>query len=483
MKGSSILDKAKAHLGETYVLGAHAPLENKGWTGPWDCAEYASWLVYQTYGIVYGCGTDRLEGADPYSGFWVDDAGKRGVMVTADSAAKTPGAFLVRRPVAQPVKAIGHVAIAIGDGSVYEAAGAKLGVRVGPIEGRRWDFGVLVPTVDYGAAMPPPVVGGPASPPDEQGSVPAVLILRRQASPSFDDHVVELQTALKQRGFDPGKIDGLFGAATEAAVFAFQLAEGELPDGEVGPMTGVALDLPYWPRPQTGGSQPLGGPAGGSAGGHAPVVLLTANAFGTVVDEATDFATIRTEYLRLFESCVVRDHNGEIADLCSRIADSRHRYETFVAGYAGKPNQLMPWFFVALLHAMEASGDIGRFKTHLHNGDPLTRPTTHVPKNRPAATGSNFSWEESARDAITLEGFDSESDWTLPRMLYRLEKYNGMGPRLRGHATAYLWSYSNHYVKGKFVADGVWSDDAVSRQPGAAAILKQLVAQGTVSII
>ena len=68
-------------------------------------------------------------------------------------------------------------------------------------------------------------------------------------------------------------------------------------------------------------------------------------------------------------------------------------------------------------------------------------------------------------------------------MLFNFERFNGMGPRGKGHATAYLWSYSNHYVKGKYVADGVWSDDKVSKQPGVAAILKQLVDDGTVMIV
>jgi len=237
--------------------------------------------------------------------------------------------------------------------------------------------------------------------------------------------------------------------------------------------------LPYWPEIPPGTLH--SGVGAGSTDGP-QVILLNGDAFGAVVDTSTSFADIQVEYPRLFQSCVVRDQNGEIAELARRIAANRDRYQRFVAGFRGNTNQRTPWYFIALLHAMEASGDVGRFKTHLHNGDPLTRPTTHVPRNRPSASGSNFTWEESARDALSVEGFDSESDWSLARMLYMLERFNGMGPRIRGHATAYLWSFSNHYVKGKFISDHVWDDDAVSKQPGAAAILKQLASDGSVSI-
>jgi peptidoglycan L-alanyl-D-glutamate endopeptidase CwlK len=53
--------------------------------------------------------------------------------------------------------------------------------------------------------------------------------------------VKRLQRLLKARGFDPGAIDGVFGAGTEAAVFAFQRSEGLLADGIVGPRTAGIL--------------------------------------------------------------------------------------------------------------------------------------------------------------------------------------------------------------------------------------------------
>ena len=59
-------------------------------------------------------------------------------------------------------------------------------------------------------------------------------VLRRGAhGPSVE----LLQQRLKAAGFSPGRIDGAFGRATEAALLAFQRARDLLADGVVGPVT------------------------------------------------------------------------------------------------------------------------------------------------------------------------------------------------------------------------------------------------------
>lgn len=54
--------------------------------------------------------------------------------------------------------------------------------------------------------------------------------------------VHDLQQGLKDLGYDPGKIDGIFGAQTEAAVKAFQRDRGITVDGAVGPTTWLNID-------------------------------------------------------------------------------------------------------------------------------------------------------------------------------------------------------------------------------------------------
>ncbi len=55
--------------------------------------------------------------------------------------------------------------------------------------------------------------------------------------------VRQLQQGLKEKGFDPGRIDGEFGPGTEAALLAFQKSAGLTADGICGPHTLAALGL------------------------------------------------------------------------------------------------------------------------------------------------------------------------------------------------------------------------------------------------
>ncbi len=65
-------------------------------------------------------------------------------------------------------------------------------------------------------------------------------VLRRGA---HGEEVERLQRLLREHGFPVGRIDGRFGPATEAALLAFQRANGLLADGIAGPLTWQALDM------------------------------------------------------------------------------------------------------------------------------------------------------------------------------------------------------------------------------------------------
>lgn len=72
-------------------------------------------------------------------------------------------------------------------------------------------------------------------------------ILRRGAEGAA---VERLQRHLAAAGFRPGRLDGRFGPATEAALLAFQKARGLLADGVAGPLTWRALDPAEAEAPQ-----------------------------------------------------------------------------------------------------------------------------------------------------------------------------------------------------------------------------------------
>lgn len=136
----------------------------------------------------------------------------------------------------------------------------------------------------------------------------------------------------------------------------------------------------------------------------------------------------------------------------------------------------VPWWMVAVIHMRESSFS---WTTYLGNGQALGQITTIVPKGR----GPFADWYAGAVDALTLQGiagFDPRS-WTIERALYWLERYNGTG--YFGHAVndPYLWSWTDQYKSGKFVADGKFDANVVDQQPGCAAVLKTLEAQGLVT--
>ena len=187
-------------------------------------------------------------------------------------------------------------------------------------------------------------------------------------------------------------------------------------------------------------------------------------------------SSLRNEYQALFDSCVINaNRQHEVEQLVDELAVNRGRYEQ-VGGPLG-----IPWHFIAVVHNMESSR---RFNCHLHNGDPLTARTVQVPPGRPRSGNPPFTWEQSATDALTLEKLDRWGDWTLAGTLYKLEAYNGWGyRRFHPHVKSpYLWAGSNQYVSGKYVADGTWSGTAISRQCGAAVLLRRMAERGLVAL-
>src|SRR5258706_8300082 len=211
--GAELVAIAAQHAGEEYVFGVLAPKDNAAWKGPWDCAEFVSWCVFQVSERLYGCVRDDVPpaSANAYTGAWHDDARRLGNLVTVERAARTPGAAVLRIP--QP-NATGHIVISDGQGGTIEAMGRAFGVRRGSLDARRWDTGVMLPWIDYTEAP----VGPIPSPPPE-------LLKLGDAGAA----VLELQRALDAAGVSPGELDGVFGPHTQAAVIAFQLAQGLLP--------------------------------------------------------------------------------------------------------------------------------------------------------------------------------------------------------------------------------------------------------------
>jgi lysozyme family protein len=196
---------------------------------------------------------------------------------------------------------------------------------------------------------------------------------------------------------------------------------------------------------------------------------------GAAPSAAPSMSSVADEYRKLFSTCVIREDKRSDVQWCVTKLTDPDRRKAYDQVYT---ETCVPWYFVGIIHGMEASFDL---TSHLHNGDSIKAKTVHVPKGRPVPWLPPSDWGSSAADAMRYDKLDEKSDWDLATMLYRFEAYNGFGTRSRGINTPYLWSYSNQYSKGKYVADGVWDPNAVSKQCGAAVMLKALVEAGLVA--
>ena len=182
---------------------------------------------------------------------------------------------------------------------------------------------------------------------------------------------------------------------------------------------------------------------------------------------STDFADLRKEYARCYSKCASRPECRATVDYyVRRLRAGQQNYELVQAALG------VPWAFVGVIHAMECGFN---FSCHLHNGDPLTARTTHVPQGRPVGAPPPFTWLQSAVDALQLRKLDAVTDWSVSHVLFLLEGYNGFGYRRHRVPTPYLWSFSNLYSQGKFTQDGKFDPAAVSRQCGAALMLKEVL--------
>ncbi len=226
--GKEMVRRALEHLGERYVLGAIAPKNDPAWDGPWDCAEFVSWCVYQLAGMLYGCEDNQADPAcaDAYTGFWGRDARTIGKKISVGQAAKIPGAAVLRIG-----PKVGHIVISDGRGGTVEAHSSRTGVIRHTLSERRWDMGILVPALRYEETSGEPDITPPA-------------VVYRLTSPFMrGEKIREIQQKLKLQGFDLTYVDGVFGPRTFTAVLNFQKAHGLVADGEVGRQTADALGV------------------------------------------------------------------------------------------------------------------------------------------------------------------------------------------------------------------------------------------------
>src|SRR5213075_1256450 len=99
--------------------------------------------------------------------------------------------------------------------------------------------------------------------------------------------------------------------------------------------------------------------------------------------------------------------------------------------------------------------------------------THNVPANRPTKGHPPFTWLESALDALKMRHLDQVTDWSLERLAYEGEGYNGWGYEYKGQTSAYLWGGTNEHAKGKYTSDGHYDPSETEKQAGIMPVLAE----------
>lgn len=154
---------------------------------------------------------------------------------------------------------------------------------------------------------------------------------------------------------------------------------------------------------------------------------------------------------------ILNSYKSEISKAVNTAKANKQRYEKVSA------MTWIPWELIAAIHYREASFN---FESYLHNGDPLWKTTTHVPKWK------NFSnWEDAAADAL----WSKELNWNdFNNVLDYAERYNWLWYRNKWLNSPYVWAWTNKYEKWMYIADWQFSATKKDPRPWVAAIIMWL---------
>lgn len=134
---------------------------------------------------------------------------------------------------------LGHVGVYIGNGDVVEARGHAYGVTRTKLSGGPWALWGQPDWIDYEGKQEAEPVPMPEHKPQPSRGPEYQISMQLLRRGSFSPQVRTLQRLLIAQGYDcgPRRDDGHFGADTEAATKKYQLANGLIADGRVGPAT------------------------------------------------------------------------------------------------------------------------------------------------------------------------------------------------------------------------------------------------------
>ena len=178
----------------------------------------------------------------------------------------------------------------------------------------------------------------------------------------------------------------------------------------------------------------------------------------------TDLIALKAANAKRWAACKLLKQ-GTFNAVAKHLVDAKKRYQAVEAKTG------VPWFIIAVIHEREASQN---WFTQLGQGDPLDRPSVHIPTGR----GPFATWEDGAVDALVncSPHAARNKDWSVGGSLVQLELYNGTGYASRGLPSPYLFAGTDQYKSGKYVRDGVFDPNKVDEQLGCAGLLMAMMA-------
>lgn len=238
-----LLALAKEHVGEDYILGSRCKFLDPEFAGPWDCAEFVSWVIFRASNeaILLGTRPRNPEHGDAYTGYWSEDAEKYGLVVSVAEAVDSKGHLLLRRPTSSLG---GHIAFSRGDGkSTIEAHSKKEGVIIGKADPdkRGWHLGVRVPTPSQWSDLA------------TKKSNAANWSLVASTNPLRDPRVPTIAAAMNRAGYRLPASTAAYSEKVALKVARFQAEKGIVVDGVAGPQTAAALGI-NWAKDGPGGT-------------------------------------------------------------------------------------------------------------------------------------------------------------------------------------------------------------------------------------
>lgn len=133
----------------------------------------------------------------------------------------------------------------------------------------------------------------------------------------------------------------------------------------------------------------------------------------------------------------------------------------------------VPIVVLAATHEREGSGSMS---LSLAQGDPWNRVSIHEPRG----IGPFKSFIEAALYACRIDGLDKvgKGNWTIARVGYSEESYNGFGPRLHGIRSGYVVGGTNLQQPGKYIHDGAsgWRPNVWDDQIGVFPLVARMLA-------